>query len=124
MALKDNAQLVKMYAMVNVEQYQIVATGTTVAECEREYTKLLASNNITEAPTVESNIASGKITSIKSAVVNGNTRYYIRLEGNDVYYSVNISEYEEVVTLGEGDNVKIEYSGNGAIRAVVSIEKE
>lgn len=124
MALKDNAQLVKMYAMVNVEQYQIVATGATVAECEREYTKLLASNNITEVPVVESNIASGKITSIKSAVVNGNTRYYIRLEGSDAYYSVNISEYEEVITLSEGDNVKIEYSGNGAIRAVVSIEKE
>ncbi|MEG2378415.1 MAG: CvpA family protein, partial [Clostridia bacterium] len=29
MALKDNAQLVKMYAMVNVEQYQVVATGAT-----------------------------------------------------------------------------------------------
>ena len=56
--------------------------------------------------------------------MNGNTRYYIRLESSDVYYSVNISEYEEVVTFGDGDNVKIEYSGNGAIRAVVSIEKE
>ena len=43
-ALKDNAQLVKMYAMVNVEQYQIVATGTSVAECEKNYMKLLAEN--------------------------------------------------------------------------------
>ena len=38
MAMKDAAQLVKMYAMVNVQQYQIVATGETVAECERNYT--------------------------------------------------------------------------------------
>ena len=27
MALKDSAGLVKMYAMVNVQQYQVVATG-------------------------------------------------------------------------------------------------
>ena len=31
MALKDSAGLVKMYAMVNVQQYQIVGTGETVA---------------------------------------------------------------------------------------------
>ena len=35
MALKDAAGLVKMYAMVNVSQYQIVATGSTVAEAAR-----------------------------------------------------------------------------------------
>ena len=32
MAMKDAAQLVKKYAMVNVQQYQVVATG------ERQYT--------------------------------------------------------------------------------------
>ena len=36
MSLKDASQLVKMYAMVNVEQYQLVATGTTVSECENK----------------------------------------------------------------------------------------
>ena len=35
MALKDASQLVKMYALVNVSQYQIVATGTTVEECQK-----------------------------------------------------------------------------------------
>ena len=34
MALKDASELVKMYAMVNVNQYQIVAIGATVADCE------------------------------------------------------------------------------------------
>ncbi len=33
MSLKDSAQLVKMYAMVNVKDYQITATGSSVAEC-------------------------------------------------------------------------------------------
>ena len=37
MALKDYAGLVKMYAMVNVQQYQIVATGASVEECQSNY---------------------------------------------------------------------------------------
>ena len=41
MALKDASELVKMYAMVNVNQYQIVATGATVAECESNYRQML-----------------------------------------------------------------------------------
>ena len=35
MALKDGAGLVKKYAMVNVQKYQTVAIGDTVAECEK-----------------------------------------------------------------------------------------
>ena len=37
MALKGEDGLVKMYAMVNVQQYNIVATGGTVADCEANY---------------------------------------------------------------------------------------
>ena len=47
-ALKDDAGLVKMYAMVNVQKYQIVATGNTVSECEEQYTTLMYQNGIKE----------------------------------------------------------------------------
>ena len=40
MALKGEDGLVKMYAMVNVQQYNIVETGSTVAECEANYRKM------------------------------------------------------------------------------------
>ena len=46
MALKDYAGLVKMYAMVNVQQYQIVATGASVEECQSNYYKLLRQNKL------------------------------------------------------------------------------
>ena len=46
MALKDASELVKMYAMVNVNQYQIVATGATVAECESNYRQMLRQSNL------------------------------------------------------------------------------
>lgn len=42
MALKDGAGLVKKYAMVNVQKYQTVAIGDSVAECEKNYEKLLS----------------------------------------------------------------------------------
>ena len=45
MALKDASELVKMYAMVNVNQYQIVATGATLADCEANYRQMLLKNN-------------------------------------------------------------------------------
>lgn len=122
MALKDNARLVKMYAMVNVEQYQIVATGATVAECERAYTKLLSSNNMTDNTLInDGNTISGKIVQIKSAVVNGNTKYYLKLEGSENYYSINISEMEEAITLNEGDTVTLEYSGSGNILKIEAL---
>lgn len=46
MALKDASNLVKMYAMVNVQQYQIVSTGATVALAETNYLKNLAEASI------------------------------------------------------------------------------
>ena len=45
-ALKDDSGLVKMYAMVNVQKYQVVATGDSVSECEKAYISLLKENGI------------------------------------------------------------------------------
>ena len=124
-ALKDNAQLVKMYAMVNVRQYQIVATGATPEECEREYIRLLATQGITEEVEIEETTVNGKITEIRSAVINGNTVYYLRLENDATYYTVKAADYPIAVTLNVGDVVKIEIdtAGSGAIRSGLSLQK-
>ena len=44
MVLKDSAGLVKMYAMVNVEQYNIVATAASQTEVFSKYRKMIADN--------------------------------------------------------------------------------
>ena len=44
MALKDQAGLVKQFAMIDIQRYQNVAVGTTVAECQKSYEALLATN--------------------------------------------------------------------------------
>ncbi len=45
-ALKDDAGLVKKYAMVNVQKYQIVAVGDSVSACEKSYASLMNENGI------------------------------------------------------------------------------
>lgn len=46
MALKDAAGLVKMYAMVDIQRYQNVAVGDTLAATEKSYKQLLVSQGI------------------------------------------------------------------------------
>ncbi|MCD7821013.1 MAG: CvpA family protein [Clostridiales bacterium] len=114
MALKDSAALVKMYAMVNVSDYQVTATGSTVAECQANYEELLLENGINVEDPVEEVVAdtatvSGTIEEIRSAVISGNTYYYLRLADGDSYYAISAAQAEEAVILNEGDRVTITY---------------
>ena len=120
MALKDSAQLVKMYAMVNVEDYQITTTGASVAECQRNYEALLAENGIEVTPHMDVTVTifdqiSGTITDIRTAVVDGNTIFYFAL-GGEVYYAVSAADCQEAVVFNVGDQVTIDYvPGQGSI---------
>ena len=114
MALKDAAGLVKMYAMVNVSQYQIVATGNTVAECESNYRVMLARNNLisaedTEVQPSDQQEVTGVIAEIRSAVIEGNTWYYLRLEQGEVYYAVSSADQRSAALLSVGDTVRVQY---------------
>lgn len=127
LALKDAAGLVKMYAMVNVGQYQIVATGSTVAECESAYRVMLANNNLitsdkTEIGSAEQKEVSGVIAEIRSAVVDGNTRYFIRLQDDKFFYSISAADDEKAVILNVGDYVTVRArTGDGSILSAVSV---
>ena len=125
MALKDAAGLVKMYAMVNVNQYQIVATGTTVAECEQNYRRMLAQSNIIgdDQTDIQGSIdgeikeVSGTIAEIRTAVIEGTSYYYIRLEGeNDFAWRASAAEIPYAPLLDAGDAITIRYvDGNAGL---------
>ncbi len=124
MAMKDAAQLVKKYAMVNVQQYNIVATGDTVAECERNYLNMLAENGLIEddASLSGTEVAEGTIADIRSAVQDGNSVYYIQLIGNDTYYSIAAADAPLAVILSTGDQVTITYHpGEGPILSAIEL---
>jgi len=118
MAMKDKAQLVKQYAMVNVQQYQIVATGDTVAECEQGYLALLSQNGVVDGNTGLSGTETveGTIAELRSAVLDGNTVVFIRLTGSELFYTVSAVDQPLAVILNEGDRVAVTYRpGEGSI---------
>ena len=129
MALKDAAQLVKMYAMVNVSQYQIVATGDTVAACEANYRRILAEKGLVtgdaaQLPTVGQGEITGVIEDIRSAVVDGNTLYYLRLNGGGAYYVISAAVQPEAVIFNVGDSVSVRYTeGEGTILTADSVTR-
>ena len=118
MALKDASELVKMYAMVNVSQYQIVATGATVAECESNYRRMLRQSNLISEDQTDisqpgqdglKNV-SGEITELRSAVINGNSHYFFRLDGGSGYYCADASSVPNAPLLNVGDAVYVNYA--------------
>lgn len=125
MALKDSAGLVKMYAMVNVQQYQIVATGYSLEECQKNYYEQLLSNRlITEPepeitdepePEPETKTASGVIADIRSANIDGNTIFYFKLEGEEVYYTISAKAYPIAAILNVGDEIAVTYVPQDAV---------
>ena len=129
MALKDAAGLVKMYAMVNVSQYQIVATGDTVAACEANYRRILAEKGLVtgdaaQLPTVGQGEITGVIEDIRSAVVDGNTLYYLRLNGGGAYYVISAAVQPEAVIFNVGDSVSVRYTeGEGTILTADSVTR-
>ena len=115
-ALKDDAGLVKKYAMVNVQKYQIVAIGDTVSECEDSYTNLMYKNGIkTEAEDTRSvETLTAKITKIAQGVIDGDSHYYIMLEGSDEIFDVSVVDFIDIIRFNVGDEVTVEYKKGGA----------
>ncbi len=118
MALKDASELVKMYAMVNVNQYQLVATGATVAECETNYREMLRRSNLIsddqmniDQPQQEGmKSVESTITEIRSAVINGSSHYFFLLSDGGGYYCADASSVLNAPLLNVGDNVRIDYT--------------
>ena len=140
MALKDGAGLVKKYAMVNVQKYQTVAIGDSVAECEKNYEKLLSENGIASdgSSTGEKNTATGIIKRMAQAVVEGNSHFYITLEpetqkitgpdegniqdGQTLIFDASITSFPEIIGFDEGDTLTMEFKLGQPVCKVVTLE--
>ncbi|WNY27176.1 hypothetical protein [Methanolapillus ohkumae] len=105
MAMKDYSNLVKQYAMVNVKSYNIVSTGMTVAECEENYIQLLSRHSGSTIVSTQGINVTGVISDIRVSVIDGDSHYYIRLEGSPKYYVISASGDNRAVLLNVGDRV-------------------
>lgn len=121
MVLKDNSGLVKSYALVNVEHYELVATGDTQAAAFAEYRKLLASSGAIESAGSEYTVT---VTRIADYVRDGETVFYFYASDGFVY-SATLSDDESLVLICEGDTVTFlaEQTATEGIRRVISYTK-
>ena len=85
MTLKDNAGLVKMYAMVAIEDYTIVGVGNTLMETLMAYRNAFNTNgNRLNTQSLSKKISKkGVVARMNSDVKNGNSYYYFTIEGED-----------------------------------------
>lgn len=122
MSLKDAAGLVKMYAFVDVQQYQIVGTGTSVQAAQEDYlNKLTADGQIEIQPPEESTTEiTGTVIALSTAVVDGNTVYYIRLDDSAQVRVITaaISLSSELPFLSVGDTITVTLSSEDEVRAL------
>lgn len=120
-ALKDDAGLVKKYAMVNISKYQVVAIGDSVLECEKTYTTLLRNSGITVTENSETQTITGTITKIAQAVIEGNSHYYVMLNNSDDIFDVTIGNVIDMLKYDVGSPVTFTYTKGSECNTVISI---
>ena len=145
MSLKDPTNnIVQQYALINVAQYnnnKMGATGTDLAKCLASYISALEESGIkvdinpedvvvepvnpdsTDEPENAGLVMKGGIADIRTAVIGGDSYYYIKLDTHDSYFSIAAADEESVVILNIGDAVTVTYEGSGAIIEAESIVK-
>lgn len=125
MALKDNAGLVKKYAMIDIQRYQNVAVGDTLEETEKSYKKMLRANGVSTdddsgKATKMDGTATGTISLISPVVLDGNSHYYVMLNGDGTLYDCPVANVVDIVRFKEGDSVTLTVSGDNGDVATVS----
>ena len=116
MVLKDDAGIVRLYALVNVEYYTVVATGETQEDAKKAYIEKLKQEKIIEDEieddTSEEEVATKNktitVTDIRMPVIDGNTVVYITDENGEVYKQL-LSDNESLMLVTLGKKYTVEY---------------
>ena len=121
MSLKDNAGLVKMYAFVDVTDYQKVVVTDSTLGIETAAANYLNNANLT----IDNEVNATKsitIKNINSVVIDGNTYYYIQ-DTNNQKYKVSIKINSDLLPfLKSGDEVEISYLKEQDIIDLIKID--
>ena len=121
-SLKDNAGLVKMYAFVDVEDYQKVSVSDATLGIEKASQVYLEAN----FKEVQSDKLLSKeitISNITTANLDGTTYYYL-IDEKSLKYKVSVKTNEEIVPfIKKGDKLKIWFKQEKNLTEVVKIEK-
>ncbi|MGN0073111.1 MAG: Tat pathway signal sequence [Coriobacteriales bacterium] len=114
LSLKDGAGLVKMYAFIDVQRYQIVGVGSTVDAAQTNYIAALGSDSEVDVDTSDLNIEgaeelTGTIDAIESVVKDGTTYYYFKMKGQDSIFVAAVGISYELPFMSAGEKIKVRY---------------
>ena len=116
-SLKDDAELVKMYAFVDVADYQKVVVTDSASGIQNAAYNYLNNNGI---------VSKGKeieitVSSIKDAIIDGNTYYYIVDSDNKKYRASIKVNSNKLPFIKSGDKVIVAYNEK-EIREIINIK--
>jgi hypothetical protein len=119
-SLKDNAGLVKMYAFVDVVDYQKVVVTDASLGIEKAAENYMGGNiNVEESKLTTSEIT---ISSINMVVIDGNSYYYIVDTNNDKYKAkIKISK-DKLPFLKSGDKIQIGFKEKKDLTEILMIK--
>lgn len=103
MVLKDSGGLTKMYALVNVKDYSIVATGETQQQAVAAYREKTAGS--AEAPPALENRVTVTVEEVRFADRDGETYAYLLAQGKA--YRLAVKDDERVMLARGGDTVEL-----------------
>lgn len=119
MALKDNADLTKMFALVDAQNYQKVSVGTSVEETVNNY------KNITteyEKEDKKQETITITVQDIKNAVINGNTTYLFTANESNLIFVADINVNKKLAFTKIGDTIEVIGVQQGDFFNVISIK--
>lgn len=106
MVLKDNTGIVKLYALVNVENHSIVVTGDTQAAVMSAYKKKLQQNNLGIGD--QNKTAEITVENIRIVPVSNVATVYITATDGSVYKGY-LEADESLILIRNGDKICIDY---------------
>lgn len=111
MTLKDDGGLVKMYAMVSIQDYTIVGVGNSLQETLMAYKNAFNATGNKFSTSTKSNKLTVKsiISRINSDVKNGNSFYYFTIQGNNNIFIGSTQISNDIPITMIGDSVEIIY---------------
>jgi hypothetical protein len=111
MTLKDDGGLVKMYAMVAINDYTIVGVGNSMRETLTLFKSVynMAGNKINPSNVASKKSISSVIKRIQSDVKNGNSFYYFTIKDYPNIFVGSSQVSNEIPVTVVGDSVKVSF---------------
>ncbi len=124
LSLKDSAGLIKMYALVDAQDYQQVYTIKADKNAETAIFELIRSaTGKTPEPTGETKNATIVLHDVRTVIMGGETYVYLK-DGEDIYRIVLTEDNASyLLYLSEGDTLELEYYDGENEKIVTNVSR-